>query len=41
MLPILRFARLNWLLHRLRDLLERTEEVRYYSVPVWRPWRDF
>jgi hypothetical protein len=26
---------------RARDLFDRARDVRYVSVPVWRPWRDF
>jgi len=29
------------LLSRIRELLDKPTEVRYTSVPLWRPWRDF
>jgi hypothetical protein len=29
------------LLGKVRDLFDKTPDVRYTSVPVWRPWRDF
>jgi hypothetical protein len=43
-----RLAMLKRLLHKIRELLREAGElfseardVRYVSVPVWRPWRDF
>jgi hypothetical protein len=32
---------LKHLLNKLRELLREIMDVRYTSVPVWRPWRDF
>jgi len=29
------------ILNKVRELFRRVEDVRYTSVPVWRPWRDF
>jgi hypothetical protein len=29
------------LLPRLRDICYKLDEVRYTSVPIWRPWRDY
>jgi hypothetical protein len=32
------------LLDRIAQFVKRvveSEEVRYFAVPVWRPWRDF
>lgn len=29
------------LLNKLRELLDELRDVRYVTVPVWRPWRDF
>jgi hypothetical protein len=36
-----RRAVLKNLLKKLSELLSQVREVRYVSVPVWRPWRDF
>jgi hypothetical protein len=27
-------------LRKIDELLFRASEVRYLSVPIWRPWRD-
>ena len=32
---------LKRILAKLTELLNRTADVRYYSTPVWKPWRDF
>jgi hypothetical protein len=32
---------LKHMLNQLRALLSEARDVRYVSVPVWRPWRDF
>jgi hypothetical protein len=34
---------LKRILDKVRELLNRAvaSDVRYLSVPVWRPWRDF
>jgi hypothetical protein len=29
------------LLTRASDVMNKARDVRYVSVPVWRPWRDF
>jgi len=29
------------MLYWLKELVDRTEAVRYFSVPLWRPWRAF
>jgi hypothetical protein len=37
-------AMLKYMLNKIRELLNRVisaREVRYTSVPIWRPWRDF
>jgi hypothetical protein len=26
---------------KIEEWLERASCVRYYAVPVWKPWRDF
>jgi hypothetical protein len=34
----------NWIvamLIKVRGLLREARDVRYVSVPFWRPWRDF
>lgn len=44
----LKLAMLKRLLNKIRELLSAAtddrymaSDVRYTSVPVWRPWRDF
>jgi hypothetical protein len=27
--------------HKLRELLREASDVRYVSIPIWRPWRNF
>jgi hypothetical protein len=41
MAAILKLDLLRRVLTRLIELLTETSEVRYVSVPIWRPWRDF
>jgi hypothetical protein len=38
---ILRLTVLKQLLNKVRELLLKARDLRYVSVPVWRPWRDF
>jgi len=38
---ILRLATLKQLLKKFSALLVEARDVRYVSVPVWRPWRNF
>jgi hypothetical protein len=38
---VLKLAFLKGLLGKIMELLSEAREVRYVSVPVWRPWRDF
>jgi hypothetical protein len=39
---VLRLTVLKQMLNKIRELLSRViEDVRYVSVPIWRPWRDF
>jgi hypothetical protein len=38
---MLKFTVLAHMLYRLRELLSKVIDVRYVSVPIWRPWRDF
>jgi len=36
--------RIHWIvaaLIKLRELLSEARDVRYVSVPFWRPWRDY
>jgi len=35
------YSFLKHLLSRIKELLSQAREVRYVSVPLWRPWRDF
>jgi len=35
------FSKVRQLLSKARDVLSRVIDVRYVSVPIWRPWRDF
>jgi hypothetical protein len=32
---------LKHMLNKVRELLGKAIEVRYVSVAVWKPWRDF
>ena len=41
MAAVLRLAALKRALAKLIELLTETSDVRYVSVPIWRPWRDF
>ena len=34
------FSKFRELLNRVRER-EPLYRVRYFSVPIWRPWRDF
>jgi hypothetical protein len=34
-------SKVRELLTRVGELLRRPTDVRYTSVPLWRPWRDF
>jgi len=34
-------AALKKMLNKLLDVLKRAKDVRYTSVPIWKPWRDF
>ena len=36
-----RLAALKKTFRKVREVLSKTIDVRYVSVPVWRPWRDF
>jgi hypothetical protein len=38
---VLRLAVLKHMLNKVRELLSKARDVRYVSVPLWRPWRDF
>jgi len=38
---VARLAALKRLLHRVRELFSKDVTVRYSSVPVWKPWRDY
>jgi hypothetical protein len=38
---VLRLTVLKHMLNRVRELLSDARDVRYVSVPLWRPWRDF
>jgi hypothetical protein len=40
---LLRLDVLKHMLNKVRELLKRALDldVRYTSVPIWRPWRDF
>jgi hypothetical protein len=33
--------KLREMLNKIKELLNRPSDVRYLSVPIWRPWRDF
>ncbi len=41
MVVILRLTVLKRILNKVRELLSQAPDVRYVSVPIWRPWRDF
>jgi hypothetical protein len=41
MVALFTLATWNRLLPKLRESLDKLGEVRYTSVPIWRPWRDF
>jgi len=32
---------LKRILNKVTEVLSKVMDVRYVSVPVWRPWRDF
>jgi hypothetical protein len=32
---------LKRLRNSLRELFSQARDVRYISVPIWRPWRDY
>lgn len=32
---------LRELLEKVHEMISRPTDVRYTSVPYWRPWRDF
>jgi hypothetical protein len=32
---------LKHIFHKVRELLREASDVRYVSVPIWRPWRNF
>jgi hypothetical protein len=38
---IVRLTALKRLLDKVRELLSDARDLRYVSVAVWRPWRDF
>ena len=38
---VLGFAALKHMLNKIKEVLSKMIDVRYVSVPVWRPWRDF
>jgi hypothetical protein len=38
---VLRLIVLKRLGNKIRELLSKAMEVRYVSVAVWKPWRDF
>ena len=38
---VLKFAALKHMFNKTKDVLSKIIDVRYVSVPVWRPWRDF
>jgi hypothetical protein len=38
---ILRLTVLKHLLNKFSELLSKARDVRYVTVPVWKPWRDF
>jgi hypothetical protein len=38
---VLRLTVLKHTLNKIRELLSEARNVRYVSVPLWRPWRDF
>jgi hypothetical protein len=36
-----RLTVLKHMLDRVKELLNEARDLRYVSVPLWRPWRDF
>jgi len=38
---ILRFAVLKRMFNKVRELLSEARDVRFVSVPLWKPWRDY
>jgi hypothetical protein len=38
---VLRVTVWKRIFNRVREVLGEIIDVRYVSVPVWRPWRDF
>ena len=38
---VLRLAVLKRVLNKLRELLSEARDVRFVSVPLWKPWRDY
>lgn len=38
---ILRLTVLKRILNKIGEWLNTTTDVRYVSVPLWKPWRDF
>ncbi len=36
-----RLTVLKSMLNKVRELLDKAGELRYLSVPLWKPWRDF
>jgi hypothetical protein len=34
------FKQLKRMLGKVREWLNKASDVRYSSVPVWKPWRD-
>jgi hypothetical protein len=38
---ILSLTSMKHILNKVRELLREARDVRYVSVPIWRPWRNF
>lgn len=38
---IVRLTVLKRMLNKVREVLIKARDVRYVSVPIWRPWRDY
>jgi hypothetical protein len=38
---VLRLIMWKHIFNKIRELLSKAIDVRYVSVPVWKPWRDF
>jgi hypothetical protein len=38
---ILRLAVLKRMFNKVRELLSEARDVRFVSVPLWKPWRDY